>query len=198
MNEVLLHQLAIDFCCSESQVASRENVFTEYEKRPGRRIFQEGECFLKAAVFQGKLLFSGKAELISWAEDRYKNTNGAWFMDGKSLCDFSNGLRPFGCRLAQAHPFFIAETKSEVDTGDFEIRRYIGRSWSNFGEINALKKPLRLKNCRRTSSESQPFVRGALQAWPGLPATAVQCGRSVSMFYRRHGGGGSALCWWHF
>lgn len=60
MNPILKKQLAIDFCCTEEAVESKENIFTEYTPLTGRRIFKEGECFLKAACVQGKILDLGR------------------------------------------------------------------------------------------------------------------------------------------
>ena len=42
MNEILAKQLAIDFCTDEKSILSKENLFTEYKRLEGRRIFQEG------------------------------------------------------------------------------------------------------------------------------------------------------------
>ena len=42
MNEILVKQLAIDFCTEEGAVTSRENIFTVYTPLQGRRIFEEG------------------------------------------------------------------------------------------------------------------------------------------------------------
>lgn len=132
MNEILVNQLAIDFCCTPEQVLCRENSFTPYSPLPGRRIFQEGEVFLKVAAFRGKLLFTGKPEIVEWAQSRYGQTSGAWFFDGKSLCDMNEGVGQFGCRVGQAHPFFIGEQKTAVDSGTFEIRRYAGEALEQF------------------------------------------------------------------
>ena len=60
MNRVLCSQLAIDYCCTEEYVLDGKNHFTVHRFLDGRRRFQEGkECFLKVAVVNGKLLFSG-------------------------------------------------------------------------------------------------------------------------------------------
>ena len=81
MNPIFVKQLAIDFCCSEEMVLSGENIFTEYQPREGRRIFRESECFLKVASVNGKILASGKAEIIRCVRQQYQNGSGAWFMD---------------------------------------------------------------------------------------------------------------------
>ena len=67
MNKVLARQLAIDFCTDEESVLSKQNVFTCYTPLDGRRIFQEKECFLKVAVVNGKILATGKKDIIDWA-----------------------------------------------------------------------------------------------------------------------------------
>lgn len=132
MNDILAKQLAIDFCTDEKSVLSKENIFTEYRALDGRRIFQEGECFLKIAVVNGKILASGKRNIIAWVSEKYKNGNGAWFMDMECLHELEAGLSEFGCQIGQAHPFYIATEKSIVDTKDFEIRIFIGDELEQF------------------------------------------------------------------
>ena len=132
MNKILANQLAIDFCTDVESVLSKENIFTEYKRLDGRRIFQEGECFLKAASVNDKILASGRKDIIEWVRKNYKNSNAAWFMDMGSLHGLEEGILKFGCRISQAHPFFIATKKSEVDTKDFEIRTFEGKQLEQF------------------------------------------------------------------
>lgn len=132
MNETLKKQLAIDFCTDEEAVAGKKNIFTEYKKQDGRRIFQEGECYLKVAVVNGKILASGRKDIIEWVRSRYEDGNGAWFMDMECLHELEAGLAKFGCQIGQAHPFYIATEKSEVDTKDYEIRVFTGEELEQF------------------------------------------------------------------
>ena len=132
MNQILAKQLAIDFCTDEKSVLSKEHVFTEYTPLEGRRIFQEGECFLKAAAVNGKILASGKKEIMAWVREKYKDGNGAWFMDMESLHELEAGLSAFGCRVGQAHPFYVATEKSTVDTKDYDIRIFAGEELEQF------------------------------------------------------------------
>ncbi len=132
MKEILAKQLAIDFCTDEKSVLSKENIFTEYKPLEGRRIFQEGECFLKVAIVNGKILASGKKDIIDWVRDKYKDENGAWFMDMECLHELEAGLSKFGCHIGQAHPFYIATEKSEIDTKDYEIKIFIGKDLEQF------------------------------------------------------------------
>lgn len=132
MNSILVNQLATDFCCTAEDVSSKENVFTVYTPRPGRRIFKEGECFLKIAAVNGKLLFSGKEGIIAAVKGRYEKESDAWFMEYKKLKELEEMLLPFGCRLSQAHPFYIAEEKKPVETGNCEIRVYRGDELEQF------------------------------------------------------------------
>lgn len=132
MNEILVKQLAIDFCTDEKSVISKDNIFTEYKALDGRRIFQEGECFLKVAIANGKILASGKREIIDWVSDKYKNGNGAWFMDMECLHELEEGLSNYGCRIGQAHPFYIATERSKVDTKGYEIKIFVGNELEQF------------------------------------------------------------------
>ena len=66
MNEILVKQLAIDFCTSREKYLSL-----------GRRILKKGECFLKIACINGKILASGKKDII---EGKHLKTEvpGSW------------------------------------------------------------------------------------------------------------------------
>lgn len=132
MNEILARQLAVDFCCTEEMVKNRENVFTEYEKQEGRRIFKEAECFLKVASVNGKILASGKEEIIRWLKEKCKDVNGAWFMEFGTLRSLDEKLREFGCHIDMAHPFYIAEKITPVDTKGYEIKMYVGEELEQF------------------------------------------------------------------
>lgn len=132
MNDILVKQLAVDFCTDEKSVLSKENIFTEYKRLEGRRIFQEGECYLKVASVNGKILASGKKDIIDWVRDKYKDGNGAWFMDMECLHELEAGLSKFGCQIGQAHPFYIATEKSGVDTKGYEIRVFTGKELEQF------------------------------------------------------------------
>ena len=77
MNEILAKQLAIDFCTDVNSILSKENVFTEYKQLEGRRIFKEGECYFKAASVNGKIVASGRKDIIQWAREKFKTENGS-------------------------------------------------------------------------------------------------------------------------
>ncbi|MGN0438561.1 MAG: GNAT family N-acetyltransferase [Lachnospiraceae bacterium] len=132
MNDILTKQLAIDFCCSEEEVMSNENIFTEYMPQIGRRIFEEGECFLKVASVQGKILASGREDIINWVREHYKDSSGAWFMDFDNLRELDDKMKEFGCRIGQAHPFYIATEKSVVNTEGYVIKKYVGDEIEQF------------------------------------------------------------------
>ena len=119
MNEILVKQLAIDFCTEEGAVTSRENIFTVYTPLQGRRIFEEGECFLKIACINGKILASGKKDIIAWVRETFKDRSGAWFMDVEALHELEAGLKMFHCQIAQAHPFYIATEMSPYPLQSF-------------------------------------------------------------------------------
>ena len=64
IKEKLYQQLAIDYCCTVSDIKDNKNHFTEYKKWEGRRQFEESdECILKVIVVNGKLVFTGKVSI---------------------------------------------------------------------------------------------------------------------------------------
>lgn len=132
MNRILIEQLAIDLCCTPEEIESPENVFTVYTPHPDRRVFKEGECFLKAVCVNGKLVATGKPEIVGWVMERYGSKNGAWFMDVPNLRELDEQLRCFGCRVGFAHPFYIAEKKTPMNASGCQLRFYRGDELEQF------------------------------------------------------------------
>lgn len=132
MEELLNVQLAKDFCCTPEQVISRENIFTIYRKLEGRRRFQEQEeCFLKIACVHNKLLVTGQKEIVEWCENKYRDTNAAWFMEQSALRELEAQLNIYGYQIGSAHPFYIADVRkprnddlSKDQSNSYEITWY--------------------------------------------------------------------------
>ena len=81
MNEILCRQLALDYCCTPEEVGDGAHHFTEHRFLDGRRRFQEGRaCFLKIAVVNGKLLFTGQREIVDWCREAYASACAPWFL----------------------------------------------------------------------------------------------------------------------
>ncbi|MBR0208645.1 MAG: GNAT family N-acetyltransferase [Oscillospiraceae bacterium] len=125
MNEVLCRQLAADYCCGAEEVRAGGNVFTTYRPLEGRRRFQERkDCFLKIAAVGGKLLFTGRSDVVARCRERYADCGSEWFFEPDSLRELDGMLRADGRQIASAHPFFIAERPTEPRAADCELRWY--------------------------------------------------------------------------
>jgi len=106
-------------------VLDHQNHFTHHLFLEERRRFQEGEdCFLKIAVINGKLLFTGNPYIISWCRMEYAQSSSEWFFEAKNLRRLNNRLCQEGYQIEMVHPFYVAENISEVDTAEYEIRWY--------------------------------------------------------------------------
>ena len=125
MHPLLLRQLAADFCCTQDDVLDDSHHFTVFTPLPDRRQYMEiTPCLLKIAVVGGKLLFTGREDIIARCRELYANANAPWFMEAPNLAALNQELHPFGARIRHARPFFICGEPSPVDTGRFGIRRY--------------------------------------------------------------------------
>ncbi len=125
MNDILMRQLALDFCCSPEEAADGDNHFRIYEKLPGRRCFQEHHaCFLKLAIVGGKLLFAGQEEILDWCRARYAADSAAWFLEAKNLRQLNDRLHAAGWQIETVHPFYIAEQPSALPEMPFALRFY--------------------------------------------------------------------------
>ena len=125
MNDILMRQLALDYCCSPEEAADRANHFRIWRKLPGRRCFQENSgCFLKLAVVGGKLLFAGREEIIAWCRERYAADRAAWFLEPKNLRALDDRLHAAGWQIEMLHPFYIAEQPSALPETQYSLRFY--------------------------------------------------------------------------
>ena len=121
MNEILMRQLALDFCCSPDEVLDGENHFTLYRPLPGRRTWQEDEkCALKIAAVNGKLLFTGREDLIGFCRETYQKHTSEWFFEPSEMRLLDGALQRFGQQIGFAHPFYICEKAACADTRGFE------------------------------------------------------------------------------
>ena len=133
MNNILSKQIALDYCCTVSDVIDGINHFTEYSFSEGRRVFQErSDCFLKIAVINGKLLFTGNKDIIVWCRKKYSDYGAEWFMEAKNMHILNNRLYQSGYRIETMHPYYISETISEVCTDDYEIHWYFNDEIEQF------------------------------------------------------------------
>ena len=125
MNGILCRQLALDYCCAPEELLSRGNVFTEYRPLEGRRRFQEQkECFLKIAAVNGKLLFTGRADIVDRCRREFADSGPEWFFEADTLRLLDARTREEGWQIAMAHPFFLPAEAREARTEGAEIRWY--------------------------------------------------------------------------
>ncbi len=134
MNDVLCRQMAVDYCCTDEDVADGRNHFSEHRFLEGRRRFrEEKECFLKIAVINGKVLAAGRSDIIAWFEDTYANAGGAWFFEAENLIRINERIRQEGYKIGQMHPFYISDTVSDADTDGYEV------NWYRYEEIERFR-----------------------------------------------------------
>ncbi len=123
--EALYKQLALDYCVSFEDVADTENHFSVFTPLPGRRQFRTSDdCGLKVAAVNGKLLFTGKEEIIEKCREAYGQTGGDWFMDVERFRELEGIVSPYGFQLGSAHPFYLPIDDHTLAPCDFDIVKY--------------------------------------------------------------------------
>lgn len=132
--DIVAKQLALDYCLESEDVLDADHHFTEHMRKTGRRRFlEEQECFLKIAAVNGKLLFTGRADIIELCREKYREASGEWFMEPKVLAELGKLLSGYGYQIEQVHLFYVASEKSEVEDRGFET------VWYDRGEILQFK-----------------------------------------------------------
>ena len=133
MNDILCRQLAIDYCCSPEDVLDGQNHFTEHRFIEGRRRYHEKEdCYLKLVLVNGKILFSGRKDIVEWCRENYSEKGSEWFLEVKNMRKLNERFAQDGYQIGMAHPFYISETVSEVDTKGYDIEWYRGEEIEQF------------------------------------------------------------------
>lgn len=125
MHPLLLRQLSADFCVTEADILDDRPHFAVFAPHPDRRRYLEiTPCLLKIAVVRGKLLFTGREDIVARCRELYADANAPWFMEARNMAALNRELSTFGARIRHARPFYTADQALPVDTGDFTIRRY--------------------------------------------------------------------------
>ena len=133
MHALLLHQLAADFCVAEADILDTQHHFTVFTPHPDRRQYMEiRPCLLKIAVVNGKLLFTGREDIITRCRELYADANAPWFMEARNMAALNKELSTFGAQIRHARPFYTAEQALPVDTRDFTICRYTPETNAQF------------------------------------------------------------------
>lgn len=133
MHPLILRQLAADFCVTVADILDANHHFTVFEPHPDRRQYMEiRPCILKIAVVNGKLLFTGQADVIARCRALYANANAPWFMEARNMAALNRELAAFGAQIRHARPFFTADKPHPVDTQDFTIVRYTPETIAQF------------------------------------------------------------------
>lgn len=133
MHDLLVRQLAADFCSAPAEVLDADHHFTVFEPRADRRQYQEiTPCILKIAVVNGKLLFTGREDVITRCRELYAAANAPWFMEARNLAALNRELAAFGAQIRHARPFFTTDAPAPADTADCAIRRYTPQTIAQF------------------------------------------------------------------
>lgn len=133
IKEIVDKQLSIDFNCSLEEIQSTKNIFTEYEKKTQRRKFKDTEeMFLKVACFHGKLLVTGKLQIIEWFKSEYEKFDGAWFSEYSNLRKIDLKLNEFGYQISEVHPFYIATDITPISKFSYKIVWYFDSDIEKF------------------------------------------------------------------
>lgn len=125
MHPLLLRQLSADFCVTEADILDDRHPFTVFAPHPDRRRYLEiTPCLLKIAVVRGKLLFTGREDIVARCEMLYQDAEAPWFAEAPNLARLNEELAAFGAQIKYRQPFYTAETSLPVNTRDFTIVRY--------------------------------------------------------------------------
>ena len=195
----LSRQLALDYCCTPADILDQGNHFTEYRSLEGRRRFEDQDnCALKITAVNRKLIFTGKKEIIELCREKYETCPGAWFMDVGNFRELDHILKPYGCQLKTAHPFFCRRQRVlQKKRGLRSEHMTVGRSCSLQGTTGLTRHSALTKN-HPICWEWQRFQTERSSAWRGQAQIVLCSGRSGSMWKKRRSADISRPLWSQF
>lgn len=123
MREILAKQLALDYCCEMAEVLDREDHFHVFAPLDGRRRF-DGDRPVKLAAVNGKLLCTGRQEIVEELSQALRGADAAWCFETDRLRRLDEILTRHGCRVGQVHPFFTAAQRASAPQVDFDVVWY--------------------------------------------------------------------------
>ncbi len=137
MHELLARQLAADYCCAIADILDARHHFTIFQPRPDRRQYEEIlPCILKIAVANGKLLFTGREDVIARCRELYAGANAEWFMEPRGLQVLRRELASFGAKIRRMRPYYTCSQAVPVQTEGFRIIRYTPEEIEQFRGID--------------------------------------------------------------
>ncbi len=117
-------QLSLDYCCSVQDLEQgRGNLFTTYRPLEGRRRYNEtDDVFLKILSVKGRLLVTGREDIVQILRETEADTPAPWFMESGNMRKLEALIRPYGYQIGMVHPFYLAFDQTSVRYDGYEIR----------------------------------------------------------------------------
>lgn len=100
-------QMTIDYNCKLSDFKKAENIITENNLKDGRRACFNRDCFLKAASFFGKGIFSASPQILPWCREKFLKQKGEWLFEYERLRTIDEKLKEYGQKIADVHDYFL-------------------------------------------------------------------------------------------
>lgn len=125
MNKILAKQFSLDYCCPVGEVLDGQNHFHVFSPLEGRRRYNSAnDCFFSLAAVNGKLLMTGREDVVNEIGTAVGGADGRWFFDAPAFVSLEEHLKKYGYRISMAHPFYIAETITPVRTAGYQTEWY--------------------------------------------------------------------------
>ena len=131
-NEILSlakEQLALDFNCQLSDFNKEGNTITKNIPKDGKRIYENGDSFLKILCIDGKAIIYADDEIREWLEDKILKLDASWLFDYHNIRVIENKLREFGHEITKIPIFYLPNPDKD------NIKQNIKIKWFEKDEI---------------------------------------------------------------
>ena len=144
IEEVLKHQLALDYNCDKEDFSRTENIITVSKVIPGRREYIEGKFFITMVTMGGYAVIMADERLHPFLKEYVQDKKGFWLFEQNHYFNIQAELDKYGKKLRPTHHMFLPNPellnlKPSFETKWFEQEDIMGL-YGNPAFPNALCK----------------------------------------------------------
>ncbi len=118
---IVKKQLAIDFNCSEGDLSYGKLSVTNTANNPGRNMYTDFDCAMRACCFGGAAVFSVVPELADDLKRIFEGKSPEWIFQPRSLIKLSEILYLHGHTIDDMHQYYIPDPTLPKTEAKFEI-----------------------------------------------------------------------------
>lgn len=140
IQKIFIKQMCKDFSCYEKHLLSPNNEYVVRKLIEGRRMFKDDDAIVKAITIGGKVVFSGREDILDDLKKAFIDVNGAWFSSFGYLNTVNEIIKPKGYKVEDFHHFYLPGGVEALSEDRIEeMKQQYELTWYNNDEIEQFR-----------------------------------------------------------